>query len=383
MYQIITEFYVKSLHIILESRSLSNFSGEQVLSFPSSSSSSSLGVRLRDKWFNLALRECPAALKNPYLWAHSILEPMVVDVICYRRDIGSNLSSVRSSDMEESALQTISGKIVERWVVQYVSKSSEDRGSTSPTQATMYRNCILLFRSLYTTVRLLPTYKILRDLNSDGQVLTFGLAHRVSSFVQPFASKEGAGYLQFGFTPVDISSGRLCISVLYRSSISEEDQIKEFAFPPISSETSPFDSMSEYFTPSPSFSPSPSSLPPIYIPGTHLHPESAITLVNSPALFSKQNLSPSPLSSATSKIDRRISSIQTGATIEKLPPLGKDDSEKYSRIKLWSKVSQQIPFSRSSSRPYQDDSENEFLCTFDVEGVESNPSSRNSTALEV
>ena len=98
--QIITEFYTKSLHIILESRtpyvSSRNFSGEQIMSMslssPSSSSSSasasastsaasSVRPRPRDKWFNLALRGYPGAMENLDLWHHSNPEPMVVDVV--------------------------------------------------------------------------------------------------------------------------------------------------------------------------------------------------------------------------------------------------------------------------------------------------------------
>ncbi|KAK8607035.1 hypothetical protein V6N13_052786 [Hibiscus sabdariffa] len=41
-----------------------NYSGEQTVSSPSSSSSSSSSVRQGDKWFNLALRDCPSVLEN-------------------------------------------------------------------------------------------------------------------------------------------------------------------------------------------------------------------------------------------------------------------------------------------------------------------------------
>ena len=58
-----------------------NFCGEQVVLSPSSSSSSSSGIRPCDKWFNLALRECPTALENLDIWRQSNLEPIVIDVI--------------------------------------------------------------------------------------------------------------------------------------------------------------------------------------------------------------------------------------------------------------------------------------------------------------
>lgn len=248
--QIITEFFAKGLQIILESRSpymsSRNYSGEQALSSPSSSSSSSSSVRPRDKWFNLALRECPAALENIDLWRQSNLEPMVVDVILVQSPLESdqvnfspkkdhfrNLSLKErypfcsNSDQEEFGFEGKSEKIIERWVVQYESRkirdgsSSGSRRSSNTSLHMFYKKSVLLLRSLYVTVRLLPAYKIYRELNSSGKILPFSLAHRVSSFVEPFTRREEAELQRFGFTPVDTPCGRLCLSVFYCSSLSD------------------------------------------------------------------------------------------------------------------------------------------------------------------
>ncbi|KAL4368669.1 hypothetical protein GQ457_05G015580 [Hibiscus cannabinus] len=244
--QVITEFFYKSLLIILESRSpyvsSRNYSG---LSSPSSSSSSSSSVRPRDKWFNLALRECPSALENFDLCRQSNFEPVVIDVILEKKpldwgpvafspkcDIVKNSSSKDknsffwNSDQEESGCEAKGEKIIERWFVQHESRKGRDcssgsRRSSNNNLSTLYKKLILLLRSLYVTVRLLPAYKIFRDLNSSGQICAFKLVPRVSSSVEPFTNKEGAEMQQFWFTPVDTSCGRLCISVLYRSSVSE------------------------------------------------------------------------------------------------------------------------------------------------------------------
>lgn len=240
MEQIITEFFAKSLHIILESRcpyvSSRNYSGEQVLSSPSpsSSSSSSSSVRPRDKWFNLALRDCPAALENIDFWRQSNLEPMIVDVILMHRPIDwdpLNFSPKRGfvgkerycygSDNEELGCQGKNEKIIERWVLQYESKkgSSGSKRSNCTSSHALYKKSILLLRSLYATVRLLPAYKLFRDLTSSSQIRLYNLSHRVSSFVEPFTRREEADMQRFVFTPVDTSCGRLCLSVLYRSSV--------------------------------------------------------------------------------------------------------------------------------------------------------------------
>ncbi|XWS33194.1 hypothetical protein CRYUN_Cryun22dG0058500 [Craigia yunnanensis] len=249
MEQVITEFFYKSLLIILESRSpyvsSRNYSGEQIVSSPASSSSSSSSVRPRDKWFNLALRECPSALENLDLCRQSNFEPVVVDVILEqkpldwepvtfspKRDFVRNLSSKDknsyfwNSDIEESGSERKSEKIIERWFVQHESRKGRDcssgsRRSSSNNLSMLYKKLILLLRSLYVTVRLLPAYKIFRDLNSSGQLCAFKLVPRVSSFVESFTRKEEAEMQRFWFSPVDTSSGRLCLSVLYRSSISD------------------------------------------------------------------------------------------------------------------------------------------------------------------
>ncbi|KAE9610245.1 hypothetical protein Lalb_Chr07g0184561 [Lupinus albus] len=249
MEQIITEFFAKSLHIILESRALfmssRNSLGDQVVSSPSSSSSSTSSVRPRDKWFNLALRECPAALENIDLWRQSNLEPIVIDVVLVQRPVDwdpasfspkrviSRSSSMKerypfslNSNQEELGIETKSENIIERWVLQYESRKTRDSNSNSRRSSnislhTLYKKSTLLLRSLYSTVRLLPAHKIFRELNSSAQIHPFTLVHRVSSFVEPFTRKQETKMLKFGFTPVDTASGRLCLSVMYLPSASD------------------------------------------------------------------------------------------------------------------------------------------------------------------
>ncbi|GMH24501.1 hypothetical protein Nepgr_026344 [Nepenthes gracilis] len=246
--QIITEFFAKSLHIILESRSpfvsSRNYSGEQLASSPSSSSSSSSSCRPRDKWFNLALQECPAALENIDFWRQSNLEPMVVDVILIQQPINSELTYFSSKrdlfkhpslkerppnylnlEQEDFGLEKRNEKVIERWVVQYESQKSKGNSSGSKRSSgnlhTLYKKSILLLRSLYVTVRLLPAYKLFRDLISSGQIKTYTLAHRLNSFAEPFTRREEADIQRFGFTPVDSSCGRLCVSVSYFNLLSD------------------------------------------------------------------------------------------------------------------------------------------------------------------
>ncbi|KAG9131667.1 hypothetical protein Leryth_009420 [Lithospermum erythrorhizon] len=252
MEQIITEIFPKSLHIILESRcpyvSSRNYSGEQGFSSPSpsSSSSSSSSVRPRDKWFNLALKDCPAALENIDFWRQSNYDPMVVDVVLVKRssdwdpsicsprkvELGKNFPGkdnfLWNSEHDEFEGGVKKEKIIERWIVQYEARKTNSNAgspvgkkSSSTSSSTVYKKSILLLRSLYVMVKLLPAYRLFRDLMSSAQIRMYNLCHRIHSFVEPFTRREEAEMQKFVFTPVDTSCGRLCLSVMYRPSVSD------------------------------------------------------------------------------------------------------------------------------------------------------------------
>ncbi|KAL5075249.1 hypothetical protein RYX36_014233 [Vicia faba] len=488
--QIITEFFAKSLHIILESRALSassrNFS---TLSSPSStSSSSSSSVRPRDKWFNLALRECPTALENADLWRHNNLHPIVVDIVLVHRIMQLDLK-VRNPFEEFGVGGSQSEKIVERWVIQYESRKTRDcSNSSSPSSSStrrssstflqnLYKKATLLIRSLYATVRILPAYKIFKELNSSANVCAFTLAHRVSTFFEPFTSKQESEMLKFVFTPVNTLFGRLCLSVMYCQCVSDvssessstplsprvitdyvgspmTERLMRFpslpvvpvrlplhgspsslpfsrrhswsfengrGSPPSVNYCSPSPTHSELNTlvsnasyqcypppsslphhpsemallhkknvnfddyyPSPNFSPSPSPSPssPIYHLGslaskTLLRSESApvnipnAEVANSPGHTSRHNLPPSTpirISRCTSETDGSRNLMQLCTPAEKMCSLRKDESQKYSGVKIVPNSSPQISFSRSSSRSYQDDfDDTDFICPFDVD----------------
>lgn len=252
MEQIITEFFAKSLHVILESRcpyvSSRNYSGEQILSSPSpsSSSSSSSSFRPRDKWFNLALRDCPAAFENIDFWRQSNLEPVIVDIVLIKRQggpdhlnsspkrggLGRNMSGKEPCSYglksDEFGRGMKSEKIIERWIIQYeIKKGCGGKGggtsgckrSICTSSHVLYKKTLLSLRSLYAIVRLLPAYKLFRDLISSARIRLYNLGHHVSSFVEPFTRGEEADMQQFVFSPVDTACGRLCLSVSYCSSL--------------------------------------------------------------------------------------------------------------------------------------------------------------------
>ncbi|CAN6679434.1 unnamed protein product [Malus baccata var. baccata] len=436
--QIITEFYAKSLHIILEFRtpymSSRNFSGEQALASPSSSSSSSSSMRPMDKWFNLALRECPAARENLDL-CQCHFEPMVVDVIMVqrpldcgqvkcspKRDLARNLSLKEqypccwNYEQDEFVCDAKSEKIIERWVVQYESWKIRDinsrrRRSSNNNLSAVYKKSMLLLRSLHVTVRLLPADKAYRDINSSGQIRPFAITYRVSSFSEPFTCSEEAEMQRFGFTPVDTASGRLCISVLYCSSLSDVSSelstpmspqlIPDYVGSPLTDRLKGW-SFDHYIAtpPSVSFSPSPTcskpqtsisnpgaccfqptALPlyppdsrslPIFIPGSrpskpHLQSESALAsepaakLADFPAFSNKLNFTLRGTGSGSFKSGKTTGFNQPGTAVEKVFCfiLGKMKLDNTLGVKV---------SSSSSSRSFPDDlDDTDFAYAFDME----------------
>ena len=122
------------------------------------------------------------------------------------------------SDQDE----TKNEQVIERWLVQYdnrkVREAAASRSSSSNSKLqVMYKKATLLLRSLFVMVRLLPAYKIFRELNSSGQICKFKLVPKVPTIVEPFTRREETEMQKFAFAPVDTVCGRLCMSVMYRS----------------------------------------------------------------------------------------------------------------------------------------------------------------------
>ncbi|XP_045825290.1 autophagy-related protein 13b-like [Trifolium pratense] len=414
MEQIITEFFAKSVHIILESRALYASSRNSYGGYKSdsSSSSSSSSVRPRDKWFNLALRECPVALEN--INNH---ECVIVDVILVHRSLDWDPMITKKVLCKERYPLCCSGaelgvdakseKIVERWIVQYENgkkiKNSNlgTRRSSNNSLQNLYKKSTLLLRSLYATVRLLPAYKTFRDLNSSAHIRPFTLAHRVSSFVEPFTRKQESEMMKYRFTPVDTSSGRLCLTVMYCPTASDlsceqlpsmsPQVISDYVGSPLASPLRRFPSLPLSGLPchgcsSPrrhswNFDDSKASSTYINDSSLPLHSKSQILLSNTSSRL--HDLPPNPHlrgSRCTYKIDRNTNVMQTGATSEKVFSLGKDELQKNSGVRI---SANSFPFPRISisSRFYLDDfDDTDFSCPFDVDNDDmKNPGSRTKS----
>lgn len=199
--QIIYQFLLKCLHIILDSR-------VPFLRPHDRSGDMSIGPRVKrsDKWFNLALGDRPSALDNLHFWHRNLMDPMIIDIILVHEVDGSSVETV-----------------IERWIVQYDCPRvvAPQTGDITSSYKKTYQKSIVLFRALYSQMRLLPAYKIFRQLSTASHTCNFDIIYKVSSFSDPFSRAEGGMMEEYSFTPVEALPGRLCISVTYRSTLSD------------------------------------------------------------------------------------------------------------------------------------------------------------------
>lgn len=216
MEQIVSHFLLKSLHIILNSR---------IPSFHPTAHSTERGsvsrVRKSDRWFNLVLGDRPAVLDNLNFWLRNLTDPMIIDIILVQE--GSNSSSVDNLYGNSASCGVSIKTVIERWTVHYKSPQNSPQASDSLSQKKAYKKLIVLVRALYSQMRLLPAYRIFRQLSSSTQSYNFDIIYEVSSFSEPFSRAEEEMMNEYMFAPVEAPPGRICMSVSYRKTLSDFD----------------------------------------------------------------------------------------------------------------------------------------------------------------
>ncbi|GMH19671.1 hypothetical protein Nepgr_021512 [Nepenthes gracilis] len=226
--QIVSQFLLKTLHIILESRIPSLKPQDHSEELPSNSR-----VKRSNKWFNLALGDRPAALENLHFWHRNLMDPMVIDIIVVHREpqSQSQSNSCGRVALEGAATETV----IERWVIQYENLRvlPVQSGDFSSSYKKTYKKSIILLRTIYSVMRLLPSYKLFRHLTSSSQISKYDVIYKVSSFSNPFSREDEQTMKQYSFVPVEAVNGRLCVCVTYRSVLSDFDLESSASFPPM------------------------------------------------------------------------------------------------------------------------------------------------------
>ncbi|CAF1707826.1 hypothetical protein Bca4012_005836 [Brassica carinata] len=218
--QIVSHFFPKALHIVLDSRIPSLQSRGRTRD----RSSGGLNVKKSDKWFNLIMGDRPAALDKLHSWHRNILDSMIIDIILiHPTDDDDDHGNVRSAET-----------VIERWVVQYENPliMSPQTSDPSTRYQKVYKKAIILLRSLYAQTRLLPAYRVSRQLSSSLASSRYEMVYKVSSFSDVFSPPVTETMKEFRFSPVEVPPGRLCASVTYRSDLSDFNLGAHITLPP-------------------------------------------------------------------------------------------------------------------------------------------------------
>ncbi|CAE6075621.1 unnamed protein product [Arabidopsis arenosa] len=225
--QIVSHFFPKALHIVLNSRIPSLQSRGR-----SRERLSGLNVRKSDKWFNLVMGDRPPALEKLHSWHRNILDSMIIDIILVH-PISTDTLDVDDDHHGDSTVRSAE-TVIERWVVQYENPliMSPQSSESATRYQKVYKKSIILLRSLYAQTRLLPAYRVSRQLSSSLASSGYDLIYKVSSFSDIFSGPVTETMKEFRFAPVEVPPGRLCASVTYRSDLSDFNLGAHITLPP-------------------------------------------------------------------------------------------------------------------------------------------------------
>ncbi|CAA7055975.1 unnamed protein product [Microthlaspi erraticum] len=221
--QIVSHFFPKALHIVLESRIPSMQSRSRTRE-----RLSGLNVKKSDKWFNLVMGDRPAALEKLHSWHRNVLDSMIIDIILVHPISSDNLEDDHANS--SSTTETV----IERWVVQYENPliMSPQNSDPSTRYQKVYKKSIILLRSLYAQTRLLPAYRVSRQLSSSLASSGYDMIYKVSSFSDIFSGAVTETMKEFRFAHVEVPPGHLCASVTYRSDLSDFNLGAHITLPP-------------------------------------------------------------------------------------------------------------------------------------------------------
>ena len=172
---------------------------------------------------------------------------MIVELFIDTQDLTNNQSLViideqgRQWDVEEALNKSSSSSaggssqssrpevVIERWTVQLGQSPRDIPQDLSTNNPRIYKNAVVLFRSLYSVSRLLPAWKIGKRPSKTGSALKLPkIRYRISQGPQiepefqddqlaiPLFKSSDEVLDSFVFDPVDSPAGPLCLQITYR-----------------------------------------------------------------------------------------------------------------------------------------------------------------------
>lgn len=224
--QVIQNFFTKSVQIVVQSR-LETEHGQ-----------ASTKV---NKWFNLNLRSDDFLRDDLRLWKSVTdlgqIPPMIIEMYLDLRNLTSRQIVVLKDDNGHPWTVSKGGSrkhevVLERWLVEF--DASSVTGTTIDELPLIYKQAVVLFRSLYAYTRLMPLFKLKRDLNkSKLSKYSLKIESKILDGKQPISSKGRIGLSksiiphqilmreshmsQKHFLPIRTTLGTLKVSVAYRN----------------------------------------------------------------------------------------------------------------------------------------------------------------------
>lgn len=226
--QVIQKFFAKAAQIVLEARAYPETIAPSL--YPTKEESTKL-----NKWFNLYMNSIPDITKDDLkLWKTSdlaSLPPMIIETYIDLRQLPPNQILVLF-DQTKHPWTVVKGGgkklevVLERWLIEFEPNSSNDAAAMVDELPLSYKQAIILFRSIYGFSRLMPAFKVRKNLHNK-----LPLGNKVFDGNQPISSKGRIGLSkpivntnssephmsQKHFQPVQTSLGSLKISVAYRN----------------------------------------------------------------------------------------------------------------------------------------------------------------------
>eukprot|EP00250_Pteridium_aquilinum_P019437 c24430_g1_i1 orf=675-2102(+) len=278
--QLITEFYTRSIQVILESRLPACMPAS---SHHEDGSTFTSAHRAKRHTFNIVLGKFGQVMDRMEPWCRGVQEPMVIDIFYLKR--GQNrVFEGKSRGMEQGGQKMVQGAgnlakqgstgialaasglehpiLLERWTMEFSQHNSRSsglkeretdlqtqkgavsqhlrgtqnyksrfvsssdnqqcgalaKGKSAANRISLDAKMAILLRSMYSTTRLLPAQNLFRLLSTTGNG-KFKLSYKVSAWLSPLSDHTKKDMTHFCFTPVECHGGRLCISVTYRRTI--------------------------------------------------------------------------------------------------------------------------------------------------------------------
>lgn len=226
--QVIQKFFAKAAQIVLEARAYPETISPSL--YPTKEESNKL-----NKWFNLYMNSIPDITKDDLrLWKTpelASLPPMIIETYIDLRQLPPNQILVLFDDIKHPwTVAKGGGKklevVLERWLIEFEPNSSNDPAVMVDELPLSYKQAIILFRSIYGFSRLMPAFKVRKNLHNK-----LPLGNKILDGNQPISSKGRIGLSkpiinsnsteshmsQKFFQPVQTSLGSLKISVAYRN----------------------------------------------------------------------------------------------------------------------------------------------------------------------